>query len=301
MLRTLGLAGTLALAYALACASATLSRSDARPSPMRPEPGTVAASTAPDCGPEIANLGALGGAPMILLGELHGLEAAPAFAIDLACRLAATGKPVLLALEIPRQEQGRIDDFLRSNGGTPNETALLDGPFWRRDFQDGRSSKARVGLLDAARALRAKRVPIRVIAVDDAEVPGPVRDSVMALSLLAAKKPSEIAVFLAGDLHARTKPGAPWNREIIWAGVRLRSQEPKLVSLDNRYLGGQAWLCLGNSSSDCGIKAVKGRDRAAGFRIERFVATDSIGFDGMFDLGPATASLPARADVRSGR
>src|SRR5262245_60971369 len=55
MLRTLGLAGTLALAYA----SATLSRSDSRPSPMRPEPGAVAASTAPDCGPEIANLDAL--------------------------------------------------------------------------------------------------------------------------------------------------------------------------------------------------------------------------------------------------
>src|SRR4030095_16624813 len=109
--------------------------------------------------------------------------------------------------------------------------------------------------LDAARALRAKRVPIRVIAVDDAGVPGSARDSAMALSLLAAKKPSQTAVFLVGDLHARTKPGAPWNREIIWAGVRLRSQEPKLVSLDNRYLGGQAWLCLGNSSSDCRIEA----------------------------------------------
>jgi hypothetical protein len=294
MLRTFGLAGTLALAYA----AATLSRSDARPSPTRPESSTVAASRAPDCGPEIANLDALGGAPMILLGELHGLKAAPAFAIDLACRLAATGKPVLLALEIPRQEQGRIDVFLRSNGGPSNEAALLDGPFWRRDFQDGRSSQARVALLDAARVLRASRVPIRVIAVDDAEIPGPARDSVMASELLATRKPGETVVFLVGDLHARTKPGAPWNRNIIWSGVRLRAQEPKLVSLDNRYLGGEAWLCLGNSPSDCGIRTVKGRGESSGFHIERFAQTDSVGFDGMFDLGLGTASPPAREDMR---
>jgi hypothetical protein len=235
---------------------------------------------------------------MILLGELHGLEAVPAFAIDLACRLASTGKPVLLALEIPRQEQGRIDAFLASAGGAPNETALLDGPFWRREFQDGRSSRARLALLDAARALRAKRVALRVVAVDDADVPGPGRDSAMASALLAARRPGETAVFLVGDLHARTKPGAPWNHEIVWAGVRLRAQEPRLVSLDNRFLGGEAWVCLGNAPSDCGIKTVKGRGGAPGFRIERFAATDSVGFDGMFDIGPASPSLPAREDKR---
>ena len=38
--------------------------------------------------------------------------------------------------------------------------------------------------------------------------------------------------------------------------------------------------------------------RAPGFRIERFAATDSIGFDGLFDIGPATPSLLARDDMR---
>jgi hypothetical protein len=258
-------------------------------------------ATAPTCGPEIAKLDALGDAPMILLGELHGLDGAPAFAIDLACRLAARGTPILLALEIPRQEQGRIDAFLASKGGKPNEAALLDGPFWQREFQDGRSSLARVALLDAARTLRAQRLPLRIVAVDDADVPGPARDSVMASAILAARKPGETTVFLVGDLHARTKPGAPWNHDIVWAGVRLRSQEPKLVSLDNRYAPGEAWLCLGNAPSDCRIKPVKGSGEARGFRIERFAATDSVGFDGVFDIGKATASLPARPDMRGPR
>ncbi len=293
MLRTLGLTGTLTLAFA----NATVISSDARMSPTRLEP-TAAFSTAPDCGPEIANLGALGDAPMILLGELHGLEAVPAFAIDLACRLAANGKPVLLALEIPRQEQDHIDAFLASKGGAPNEAALLDGPFWRREFQDGRSSRARLAMLDAARALRAKGLPLRVVAVDDAEVPGTARDEVMASALLAARKPGETAVLLVGDLHTRTKPGAPWNPNIVWAGVHVRAREPRLVSLDNRFVAGEAWVCTGNAPSDCGIKTVKGRGRATAFGIERFAATDSIGFDGLFDVGPATASLPARDDTR---
>ena len=291
---------SLAGPLVLGCVCAVARPSERLLTPLAP-PTTYAAREAPQCGREIENLSALAGAPIILLGELHGLEAVPAFAIDLACRLTAAGTPVLLALEIPRQEQTRIDAFLASKGGGPNEAALLDGAFWRREFQDGRSSRARLALLDAARALRAEGLPLRVAAVDDASVPSPARDSAMASGLLAAKRPGETALLLVGDLHARTKPGAPWNPNIVWAGVQLRAKEPKLVSLVNRFLGGEAWLCTGNAPSDCGIRTVKGRGGAGGFRIERFAATDSIGFDGTFDIGPATPSVPAREDMRSRR
>jgi hypothetical protein len=74
--------------------------------------------------------------------------------------------------------------------------------------------------------------------------------------------------------------------------LRFRSHEPKLVSLDNRFLVGEVWVCLGNAPSDFGIKTVKGRGGASGFRIERFAATDSVGSDGLFDIGPASPSLP---------
>jgi hypothetical protein len=285
---------SLACSLALAFVDAPTAVSGTRTPTSHAKATTYAVSEAPNCGHEIANLRALDDAPMILLGELHGLEAVPVFAIDLACRLATTGKHVLLALEIPRQEQNRIDAFLASRGGAPDEAAVLDGAFWRREFQDGRSSRARLAMLDAARTLRAEGVPIRVVAVDDASVPSPARDEAMASALLAARKPGETVLFLVGDLHARTKPGAPWNANIVWAGVLLRAKEPTLVSLVNRFLGGEAWVCSGNSPSDCGIKTVRGRGSAPGFRIDRFAATDSLGFDGTFEIGPATPSLPAR-------
>jgi hypothetical protein len=289
-------------AAALALGGVCVAASTRAPSMTSLTPSTPhAPSEAPQCGREIENLGALAGAPMILLGELHGLEAVPAFAIGLACRLAAAGTPVLLAVEIPRQEQPRIDAYLASKGGPPNETALLDGAFWRREFQDGRSSRARLAMLETARALRAEGLPLRVAAVDDASVPAPARDSAMASGLLAAKRPGETVLLLVGDLHARTKPGAPWNPTIVWAGVQLRAKEPRLVSLVNRFLGGEAWICTGNAPTDCGVRTVKGRGGAPGFRIERFAATDSIGFDGTFDIGPATVSVPAREDMRGSR
>lgn len=291
MLLRLGLAGPLVLAIVSASASVDTWVSTSAPP-------TVHAAVAPDCGRDIANIGALEGVPMILLGELHGLEGVPVFAIDLACRLASAGKPVLLALEIPRQEQARIDAFLASKGGAANEAALLAGAFWRREFQDGRSSLARLAMLDAARRLRADGLPLRVAAVDDASVPSPARDEAMASGLLAARKPGETALLLAGDLHARTKPGAPWDPKIVWAGVLLRAKEPKLLSLVNRYLSGEVWVCTGNAPTDCGIKKTRGSGVATSFRIERFAATDSIGHDGTFEIGPATPSLPAREDMR---
>jgi len=197
-MRIPGLTGLLALAFLYA----TLNQRDVWRRALSARPTAGPTVQAVRCGREIANLAALDGAPMILLGELHGFEAVPAFAVDLACRMATAGKPVMLALEIPRQEQDRIDAFLASKGDPTNEAALLAGEFWRRPFQDGRSSRARLALLEAVRAFRAKGVRIRVVAVDDAAVPGPARDEAMASGLLAARRPGEIAVLLAGDLHA---------------------------------------------------------------------------------------------------
>ena len=200
-MRIPGLTGLLALAF-LYATHATLNGHDVWRRALSAKPTAGPTVQAVRCGREIANLAALDGAPMILLGELHGFEAVPAFAVDLACRMATAGKPVMLALEIPRQEQDRIDAFLASKGDPTNEAALLAGEFWRRPFQDGRSSRARLALLEAVRAFRAKGVRIRVVAVDDAAVPGPARDEAMASGLLAARRPGEIAVLLAGDLHA---------------------------------------------------------------------------------------------------
>jgi hypothetical protein len=77
------------------------------------------------CGPEIRGIDAVRDSPVVLLGEMHGLAAPPAFAADLACRLAAGGESVLLAVEIPNQEQPRIDVFLASAGAESDKVRLL--------------------------------------------------------------------------------------------------------------------------------------------------------------------------------
>jgi hypothetical protein len=156
-------------------------------------------------------------------------------------------------------------------------------------------------MLEAARVLRAEGVQMRLACIDDADTPGPKRDEAMATALLSARKPGETAVLLTGNLHVRTKPGAPWDPKVVWSGVYLREKEPKLLALDNRYAAGEAWVCHGNSPSDCGIKPTKGHGEARGFGIERFAATDDNGLDGVFYVGAATASLPAARETASRR
>ncbi|PTL80173.1 hypothetical protein [Vitiosangium sp. GDMCC 1.1324] len=52
-------------------------------------------------------------------------------------------------------EQSRLDTYLASRGTPADQDTLLDGDFWRRPYQDGRSSRAMLELVDQVRALRA--------------------------------------------------------------------------------------------------------------------------------------------------
>ena len=85
---------------------------------------------------------------IVLFGEIHGTEESPAFFGDAACAALARGAAVTAALEIPREERARIDAFLASAGTPDDRRALLAGAFWRRGYQDGRSSRATAAFLD---------------------------------------------------------------------------------------------------------------------------------------------------------
>jgi hypothetical protein len=247
------------------------------------------------CGPEIDHWHAVRNAPMVLLGEVHGLTAPPSFGVDLACRIAMAGKHVQLALEIPAEEQPRIDAFLASSGMPNDRDALIHGAFWTREYQDGRSSEARVGMLDAVRKLRKRGVPLRVVAIDEEHPDGKNRDSNMAKAVLAARRPDETTVLLIGNLHIHTVPGAPWDSKVEWAGVDLRAKEPGLIALDNRYAPGSAWICTGSDATGCGVHSVGGKGTAARWAIGLFDSRDEDGVDGFFDIGPAVPSQPASA------
>ncbi len=101
----------------------------------------------------------------LLIGEIHGTQETPALLASMLRQ--GSGRPWLLGLEIPRQEQERIEAFLRSDGGARARAALTGGAFWTRELQDGRSSEAMLQLIDAVRALRRSGRDIHVVCFDD--------------------------------------------------------------------------------------------------------------------------------------
>ncbi|MFP2933481.1 hypothetical protein ACLESO_51710, partial [Pyxidicoccus sp. 3LG] len=79
---------------------------------------------------------------VVLIGEQLGTREVPAAVGDMMCAAVETGLGVTVGLAIPQTEQERIDRYLASAGGPPDQDALLKGDFWRKEQQDGRGSRA---------------------------------------------------------------------------------------------------------------------------------------------------------------
>ncbi len=248
-------------------------------SPVRrassPPPVEAAAVTPPDCGPARRPLArGVDGGHILILGEVHGNDASPRLTGEGVCGALQEGERVVLALEIPEAESGRIEDFLARG----DRDALLTGPFWRRDYQDGRSSQAMVDLLDRVRTWSAAGWPVSVVALDTTE-PGADRDAFMARRVLAAHRgaPRALVVVLVGNLHARPRLSLP--RSLAW---HVKQAGAPLTALWLQYQPGATWLCDAGSRDSCGEHPL-----AAG------QASAPEGFDGVLDAGAPRASPPA--------
>jgi hypothetical protein len=222
---------------------------------------------------------------VVVLGEVHGTEASPRAAGDVACQALEAGRRVVLALEIPDEETARLETFLA--GG--DREALLAGPFWRRDYQDGRSSGAMVELLTRAGALRRAGRPLAVLALD-ASAPGVDRDAHMAERLLAARRdaPQALVVALVGNLHARPRLSLP--RSLAW---RVRQAGSALSAVWLASAEGTTWMCDAGTRESCGVHPLRGEDRGPTPFFEAEGAAVPLGFEGLLYLGPARASPPA--------
>ncbi|MFL5343967.1 MAG: hypothetical protein ACJ8AT_04205 [Hyalangium sp.] len=222
---------------------------------------------------------------LLVLGEYHGTEESPRTAAQTVCAAAAGGKPTWLALEIPRDEQPRLDAFL----ATGDEAALLEGPFWRRDYQDGRSSQGMLGLLREVRRMRAAGRDVHILAFD---VPstggagGDDRDAQMAARVAQARTqaPSEPMVLLVGNVHATRRLKIP--RSMIW---HLVKQGVALKTLNIASSGGTAWMC----GATCGLEHLSGEDLGPERRVLETPEAEKQGYDGLWYVGPVTAAPPA--------
>ncbi len=243
---------------------------------------------------------------VVLLGEIHGTAEAPAAAGRLACEAVERGLPVTVGLEIPTAETQRVEAFLaRPAGadltdgteGTDGVEALIEGPFWQRNYQDGRSSGAMLDLIVALRRLDAGRERVRVMLFD-APAAGAGRDRAMAERIAAAlaRPPARFTIVLTGNLHNRMTVGTPFNRRLEPMGYLLAAARPDLeiLSLEMTHAGGTAWICTGGSASDCGSRSLGGRgDPMPGIALDAPPAPDAP-FHGKLHLGPIHASPPAR-------
>jgi hypothetical protein len=267
----------------------------------RPMPETAPRPVAAACSESIAvprDLLEPGG--IVLFGEIHGAQELPAIFGEAVCGTAASGLPVDVGFEMPRDEQASVDAFLASPGAPSDVEALLATPFWSSEYQDGRRSQARVALLDRLRRLRASGLPVSAFLFDIADgEDASERDKKMADSIAAHLRahPEAVTMALVGEVHAWKTQGAPWDPKFLPMGWYLADAGLRVRSLGRATPAGTVWVCTGGSPGDCGsitTKATGALPSGGTSGIELLPVPSRRGYDGMVATPTLTASPPAK-------
>lgn len=237
---------------------------------------------------------------VVLVGETHGNDQAPAFIGRMVCGLLKQNRPVILALERDEAEQAATERFLASAGTPADVHTLLEQAEWNSTMQDGRSSQAMLKLLDQVRMWRRAGQPVRLLmmrkqqrfdvpagsasaATMDLKSRQAKLDSDMADSVTAALEdhPKHIAVVLAGTFH--TAVGSKMHQDMIGApsmGEVLSARMPvHVIGLSGG--AGESWVCF--QQNRCGPQSLHAGD----WNLPD-ARTDT-----RIQLGPITASRPA--------
>jgi len=240
----------------------------------------------------------------ILIGEQLGSREAPAVVGDMVCQASAAGLPVVLGLSIPRTEQERINRYLASPGAPSDQDELLRGLFWRRPYQDGRSSRAIMDLIDRVRSLRNYGLFITLVAYDTEEAIGSQRDSLLAKVWEERRKahPDELFVILAGNTHTRTVQGTQWDPDFVPMAKRLAGSAPSMLALDLSYAQGKRWGCDLNRDAKlvCTVVGATPSERVAAPPgqtpyVKLLTERSAEGYHGLLYVGTLSPSLPATA------
>lgn len=281
-------------------------------SPYEPGQALPPIELDPRCGPEIRGARALlqPGA-VILLGEESGTEEIPRFAGRLACHGASLGRVVHVGLEIARPEQKLLRSYLASGGTESDRRQLLSGGMWNRPYEDGRTSEAILRLIEQLRAWRASGMTVDAFYFWALGEGGTEKEALMARNILEerARAPWDVYLVLTGNVHARTKPGVDWDKDLRPMGHFLQREVPDLVALNADWTGGKAWTCiLKKRVPRCGTHTLvlpryKVRDQDlprtdAGTQVnEPFMGLwpepTEEGYHGLFHVGEMTPSPPA--------
>jgi len=235
---------------------------------------------------------------VMMLGELHGTQEVPRFVAQSACQVASSGTPMTVGLELPVENQQRVHTFLRSAGTDDDWLKLMEAPFWRSPFPDGRSSEGMANLLEQLRRLRVQGLDVDAFVFDHPKAQGQQREDAMAATVLSyvRKGPERFYMVVAGNIHPRTAQGLPWDKKYKPMGMLIAQEVDDTVALDMAYNSGTAWICAAGPRGErleCGVKDTRGKDNGDRYFVHLWDDEDDNGFHGVFYVGPVTASLPA--------
>jgi hypothetical protein len=219
----------------------------------------------------------------ILVGEVHGSAEIPQLLWSMACSFSHAGAPTVVGMEIPAEEQPRIDAYLASSGSAAARQRLLDGAFWKSEFKDGRSSEAVLGLIEHVRAARRSGVPIDFQAVVD-HTPNGAYDADIARGIdrVRRRDPDAVMIVSAGNNHTRVDSAGA-------AGGILRQRGITFTSLDVVTGGGTVWSC----GDGCKVHDFEsGHPASATWHVDMTPIAGHI-WDGTIFIGKVSASLPA--------
>jgi hypothetical protein len=223
--------------------------------------------------PSVAECGLISGADtlldeadgrLVLLGELHGTQQAPAFTASLICQGVARGDHTILGLEMSATEQDRLEAYLSSDGSETAIAALTAGSWFWESSRDGRSSIAMLSLIDAVRRHRAAGASIDLVAVDfdpvaDADLDDTphIRDQAMLRRARRFIGDADNILILVGNVHARRTPFVYGDLHLETIGSLANPDE--VYSLRLGVLGGEAWSCRrADGVTECGPHASAG-------------------------------------------
>jgi hypothetical protein len=269
---------------------------DAKKSSDTPEV-VVTRSDDVECGVPILGLGkVVRPGNVVLLGELHGTQQVPHFIAQSVCQAAVQGVPVTVGLEIPDMNQERLQTFVASEGKEQDWAKLMESPFWRSPYPDGRNSDAVAYLIEALRKLRSQGLDVAVFAFDRPPLEGDAREEAMANTVMevAGNSQDRAVLVVSGNLHPRQVKGLPWNPDYRPMGLRVADKFSNVYSLDIAYKSGTAWICAVSAEQklDCGVKPAKGEDNGERYFVHLFGGKKQ-GYHGIFYVGAVSASLPA--------
>ncbi|QSQ20364.1 hypothetical protein JY651_34640 [Pyxidicoccus parkwayensis] len=244
----------------------------------------------------------MGRGQTLLLADPLGTRELPSAALRMLCEAAAKDIPAVLGLSLPASEQPLLDTYLASAGSSRDAQELLQGSsFWRREHQDGRSSRAMLWLVEQARRLRASGSDVSLVAFDDEKTTGNEREASMAKTLLDSRKKHADAwmLVLAGGAHVRTA-SAQWDGDLEPLGMRLAKALPSVKALDVGFQRGTQFSCRYSVWDDieCNVFAISPtlETRQASTvspGVKLFPTPLKEGFHGRLFVGELNASPPA--------